>query len=76
MEKLIADLTAAQEDYEKAVQAASFARSRETDALNKLNDAQREVDKALEALKKLAPSGSNWKRPDRNSGTAVFKPAA
>lgn len=65
MEKLIAELKEAQEDYEKARHAESIARSRRTEALNKLNQAQREIDKAVEDLKKMAPGESDWRRAER-----------
>ena len=48
--------------YEAAEQRESIARSECTDALNRLNSAQKAVDLALAAIKKTAPARSDWRR--------------
>jgi len=43
--------------------ATSVARGRETDALNRVNQAQKRVDGILADAKKAAPHGTDWRRP-------------
>lgn len=60
MEKLLNDLAAATENYKAANLRAADARREETDAVNKLNDAQKAVDVAMVEMQSKAPVGSNW----------------
>lgn len=55
-----AKLREAQERYNNAHNAYEAARSRETDARNELNRAQRAFDNAVAAVKKNAPWNSDW----------------
>ena len=51
--------------YEKAQISAKMARSEETRALNRLNDAQRAFDAEVEAVKKKSPGG-DWQDERRH----------
>lgn len=66
MAKTISDLhtelQGALDAHASAQQRASMARSEETDALNRLNAAQKAFDAAIADLKKQAPRESDWKR--------------
>ncbi len=53
-------LQEAQERYDDTHNAYEAARSRETDARNELNRAQRTFDDAVAAVKKSAPWNSDW----------------
>lgn len=55
-----AKLREAQDRYNDALNAYVAARSRETDARNELNRAQRAFDDAVVAVKKNAPWNSDW----------------
>lgn len=61
----IEDLLKAQREaalaYEAAEQRESLACSECTDALNRLNAAQRAVDAALAEIRKTAPHRSDWR---------------
>ena len=50
-------LKEAESIYEQAQIAASMARREETEAVNRLNDAQRAFDAEVEAVKKKSPGG-------------------
>lgn len=58
--KLYANVDAACREYRELEQAASFASNRATDALNKLNQAQKAMDAALAELRKKAPRSTDW----------------
>ena len=58
-----AALSAAADDYRELLLKAQEAERNATDALNRLNKAQVEFDKATAELRSSAPPGSNWKRP-------------
>jgi len=53
-----ADIEKATTEYNDAKEATSMASSHETICLNSLNKFQKELDAAVEAMKKNAPSGS------------------
>lgn len=53
-------LKKAQELYDDAHNAYEAARSRETDARNQLNRAQKAFDEAVANVKKNAPWNSDW----------------
>lgn len=58
------DVTIALGNYESAKAAEMQASSEATDALNRLNAAQRAFDDAVADLKKSSPVGTDWnKRP-------------
>jgi hypothetical protein len=59
---LVSDLADAAKAREEAERAESLARSVSTDALNRLNAAQRAFDAAVAEMKKKAPRDSNWQR--------------
>lgn len=52
----------AQDRWEEAKQEAAFASSRETDCLNRLNQAQKALSKALADFQAKAPYQSDWAR--------------
>lgn len=56
------DIVHAAQAHQSAQQRASIARNEETDALNRLNQAQKAFDAAIAELKKQAPRDSEWKR--------------
>lgn len=60
LEQLLADLKQAGEALEKAREDAKVASHRETDATNVFNGIAKEVDMAMEKIKKTAPHGTNW----------------
>lgn len=60
LSELLKTLQDAQEHYTDQVTAAQMARSRETTALNALNDAQKKFDEAYKAIKDGAPRSTNW----------------
>lgn len=60
--KNLADCTVA---YNEAVRLASQYRGAETNALNKLNDAQKAVDAFVDEQKKAAPRSSDWEQTKR-----------
>lgn len=47
----------------EATTRTESAQRQETDALNRLNEKQREFDAAVASIKKQAPRGTDWKRP-------------
>lgn len=47
--------------YESARAEGQAARKRETAALNRLNNAQKEFAKAVDELRSIAPVGSDWR---------------
>lgn len=55
-----ADLTEATNEYEQAKDRERCASSEATAALNRLNYVQKEMDRAIEALKLGAPRNSDW----------------
>lgn len=59
--KAIDALALCEAEYEAARSEAAHARNRETDALNRLNAAQKAVDKAIDARRSKSPLGSDWK---------------
>jgi hypothetical protein len=57
-----ADLVSAQADFEEATQRLDAAALDQTDALNRMNRAQRALDHALGILRAAAPAESDWKK--------------
>jgi hypothetical protein len=62
MKELFNSFERAQAAYDSAHQEASFARSRECDALNQFNAAQKAIDAALDEHRKKSPRDSDWHR--------------
>lgn len=62
IEDLAKAVREAQEAYDDAEREARRARNKETDALNRLNEAQRAFDSAVDSMRKSAPRASDWKR--------------
>lgn len=54
------DYRVAKEAFESAQRATSEMRSRETAALNRLNDAQKAIRKFMDAQLEAAPRDSDW----------------
>lgn len=64
-------LKKADEEYVAAKKEESFARNAATDALNKLNQAQKAFDAAVESIRDAAPFDSEWKSNKRQHLYAV-----
>lgn len=60
--ELVEEVEKATSAHVTAEKAESEARSRTTSTTNRLNVAQKELDKAMEVLKKSAPRGTDWTR--------------
>lgn len=60
LEQAIAELAAAQATLEDAARATAIARSTECTCLNRVNDAQKEVDEMVAAIKAKAHIDSDW----------------
>lgn len=56
------DLRAAEIEHDGATQELAAARSKETAARNRLNQAQKRFDYAVESIKARAPRDSDWGR--------------
>lgn len=67
MADLVAAYQEAKEHYEECAKETSFARNRECDALNKLNQCQKKIDEAVEGLRWGAPQGSDWRDNRRHA---------
>jgi hypothetical protein len=68
---LQAALEVAKNDHQKLAMEATAARSREIDALNRLNAAQRALDEAIIDIRKSSPNDSEWGRLRQNRGECV-----
>ena len=64
---LACDIRDAMAAYEVAAAETCKARSRETDALNELNAAQKAFDSAAAKFRKLAPHSSAWRGKIENT---------
>lgn len=62
VEQAARELEVALSGYDSARGEAARHRNLETDALNRLNAAQKAFDAAVAALRKTAPLGSDWQR--------------
>ena len=58
----VADLAAAGDFHEQKSSALQMARNEETDALNRVNAAQKKFDELVALVKKEAPRSSDWKQ--------------
>lgn len=58
--EILSDIQDARIDLETRSRALAEARNLHTRALNTLNAFQRELDLAVDALKKAAPPGTDW----------------
>lgn len=63
--ELEAELIVCANKYQEASTALSMARSRETDALNALNRAQKAIDDRLLSMRKISPASSDWRCNER-----------
>lgn len=59
------ELFEADENLINAKREVARARSAETDALNRINGIQKEFDAAVDALKKNADGGTDWRVQNR-----------
>lgn len=59
------EVAAATERYKSSLDATATARREETAALNRLNEAQRQLDKIIAQMRKESPRDSDWKEPAR-----------
>jgi len=60
IEQAAQEVRDAQERWEQAHREAESRRADETDALNRLNAAQKKLDQAIHALKQDAPRNTDW----------------
>ena len=67
MSDALRELESATKEHEDAQRITGEARSRETDAVNRLNAAQKRVDELVAGMKKGAPRDSDWGRVGRNA---------
>lgn len=61
--KAVDALHEATEFHQQKASAAQFARNEETNALNRVNEAQKKFDELVALVKKEAPRSSDWRRP-------------
>jgi len=66
----VAALAQAQDYLTRARVQVSRARSEETAAINRVNEAQRHFDALVAEVKKTAPSDTDWRRPAQQEGGA------
>lgn len=59
----VAAVASAQDHLTIMTQRVDAARREETDALNKVNEAQRHFDELVAMVKKSAPRNTEWRRP-------------
>lgn len=59
----VAAVASAQDYLARMRELTASARREETDALNKVNEAQRHFDELVAMVKKSAPRESDWRRP-------------
>lgn len=60
LDDLLQQLRRATNDFADAERAESEARSRTTDARNRINTIQKEIDEVMAELRKSAPRDSKW----------------
>lgn len=65
----VAAVARAQDRLDQLAKAAHIARNEETDARNRVNEAQRHFDALVAMVKKSAPLGTDWKRVEAPRGT-------
>lgn len=69
--KTLQELTAELDDADLALQAAQaqtgHARRAETEATNRLNEAQKAFDAKVAEMRSTSPRGSDWANRDRRS---------
>lgn len=58
----VAAVASAQDHLARMTQLVSEARNKETDALNRVNEAQRHFDALVAEVKKSAPRDTDWRR--------------
>mgnify|MGYP003427843208 CR=1 FL=1 len=59
----VADVAKAQDHLRHMSERVATARHDETDALNRVNEAQRHFDALVAEVKKSAPRDTDWRRP-------------
>ena len=62
MDKAICELADAVAYHQQAVTRTRQAQQAETTAMNRLNNAQKAIDKIVEALRQMCPGDSDWRR--------------
>lgn len=62
LDQALACLNEARDRYSRAKEELDAARSAETSALNKLNDAQKRFDQVVELVRDKPEWGSDWHR--------------
>ncbi len=62
--ELFEELRQANEAFKIAQVETSAARSRETDALNRVNNAQRAISALIAELRKNSPRDTDWRRSE------------
>lgn len=71
LQDLITEYQNARAEFENAQRTTSMARNHETEALNRMNAAQKKIDETVAELRKGAPRESGWKRDDKVFRTAM-----
>jgi hypothetical protein len=61
MRELLAEVEMAQVEYIDREREATVAERRRVDALNRLNTVQRQLGEAMDAMRRHAPAGSDWR---------------
>ena len=61
----VAAVASAQDHLCRMEQQTASARNAETDARNKVNEAQRHFDRLVAEVKKSAPRDTEWRKPPR-----------
>ncbi len=59
------EVAVATERYKSCLDATATARREETAALNRLNEAQRQLDKIIAQMRKESPRDSDWRRDEK-----------
>lgn len=67
IEIALADTIKAQEEFRLADVAESLARNRRSEALNRLNAAQKKLDGLMAEIRKSAPAGTEWSTAERDA---------
>ena len=69
----VAELRAASLALDEQRMRTAEARSRECDAINRVNAAQKRIDALMTDLKRGAARDTDWKRPSISTGSSTVK---
>lgn len=68
LQEIALDMLSANSDLAQAKDELDAARRKETRAINRVNELQKELDAAIAGLKKAAPRDSDWARAMAHRG--------